>query len=296
MDAANATPEPQKPQKLKKPRRFKWADMPALMGQANAFFNSKPWGFSGWLISILLTWYLFVAGQQKPLLKYGVFPVRSPIVRSQNVGDLKMSYRGTEVIGDISIAFVVFQNFGAGSIDGRPDKDILSTIYIQLEGGARILEASVQKMTRSGIDANVQQSSGQLRFLWKILEHDDAFIVQITYVGSINSKIQIGGEIKGQPEGIQVVEYPSGVWTTANAYNTYNSLSTAEVALILLGIISLVLEVILYSYFYSRELKQELGPEKLRLVRKKPDLLLPGLIASSGTCVILGTFLLVFTK
>lgn len=177
---------------------------PTLWEQAKAFFNSKPWGFLGWLISILLGVWLFFAGQRNPLLTYAVWPVHAPIVRSQSFSDLKVLYKGAEVHGDISLASVEFQNLGAGPILGAPDTDILSPIYIQLEGDAPILEASVQKMTRSLIEVSLDQSkasSGRLGLGWKILEQNDGFIVQITYVGPTNTRIQVtrasGTEIRG---------------------------------------------------------------------------------------------------
>ena len=99
-----------------------------------------------------------------------------------------------------------FKNLGAGPILGAPDTDILSPIYIQLEGDAPILEASVQKMTRSVIEVSLDQSkasSGRLGLGWKILEQNDGFVVQITYVGPTNTNIQVTGTVKGQQQGLR---------------------------------------------------------------------------------------------
>ena len=272
---------------------------PTLWEQAKAFFNSKPWGFLGWLISILLGVWLFFAGQRNPLLTYAVWPVHAPIVRSQSFSDLKVLYKGAEVHGDISLASVEFQNLGAGPILGAPDTDILSPIYIQLEGDAPILEASVQKMTRSLIEVSLDQSkasSGRLGLGWKILEQNDGFIVQITYVGPTNTRIQVTGTVKGQQQGLQEQKYAAGIVTTTKEYKTSNSLYVAEFSLIFLGLISLVPAITLYHYFYSRKLKQELEPEKLRLIRKKIDFRLHVLIAIPVACVIMGIWLWVITK
>ena len=98
---------------------------PTLWERVKAFFNSKPWGFLGWLISILLGVWLFFAGQRNPLLTYAVWPIHAPIVQSQSFSDLKVLYKGAEVHGDISLATVLFENLGAAPIDGRPDRDIM---------------------------------------------------------------------------------------------------------------------------------------------------------------------------
>ena len=223
-----------------------------LWERVRTSFNRMPWGLLGWVVSIALTIYFFYAGQEKPLLTYTVSPVHAPIVRSESFGDLKVFYKGAVVSGDISLASVQFENLGAGPILGTLDTDILSPIYIQLEGNAQILEASIQKMTRPIIEASVDQSkaaSGRLRLGWKILEQNDIFVVQITYVGSINTGIQVTGEVKGQKEGLQEQRY-LGIWTTTREYKTSNSLYTAEIVLIFLGSISLVVGLTLYHYFF----------------------------------------------
>ncbi|MFY9983891.1 MAG: hypothetical protein WAK31_03990 [Chthoniobacterales bacterium] len=273
---------------------------PTLWEQAKAFLNSKPWGFLGWLIAILLTVWLFFAGQRNPLLTYAVWPIHAPIVQSQSFSDLKVLYKGVEVHGDISLASVEFKNLGAGPILGAPDTDILSPIYIQLEGDAPILEASVQKMTRSVIEVSLDQSkasSGRLGLGWKILEQNDGFVVQITYVGPTNTNIQVTGTVKGQQQGLQEQRY-LGIWTTTKEYNTSKSLYVAEIILIFFGgLISFVSAITFYHSFGDRgKLKKELEPEKLRLIRKKIEFRLSVLTAIPLVCVIYGIWLWVTTK
>ena len=134
------------------------------------------------------------ASQQKPLLTYSISPVHGRIVRSGNLGDLKVLYKGDEVQGDISIAIVIFQNLGAAPIEKA---DILAPICIKLEGNPRILEAIIQKNEKTRFDITSptlntsQASTGQLGIEWQILEKSDGFVVQITYAGSSSTELQV---------------------------------------------------------------------------------------------------------
>jgi hypothetical protein len=75
------------------------------------------------LVSLAVSIVFFLNSQPKPLLTYSVYPVRGRIVQSGTLGDLKVLYKGTEVQGDISIVYVVFQNTGSAPIENA---DILT--------------------------------------------------------------------------------------------------------------------------------------------------------------------------
>jgi len=238
------------------------------------------------------------ASQHNPLLKYGVYPVRGRIVRSENLSDLKVLYKGAEVPGDISVAYVVFQNIGTAAIENT---DILTPIDIQLDGKAPILEASIQKneqtrsLTKVSLDQS-QASSGQLGVGWKILEQNDGFVVQITYAGSVNTGIKVTGDVKGQRQGIEQVTYPPGSATTTKEYDRFVSLHLAEFVLIFIGLLAFVMEITLYLYLYSRKIKQEIGSDKLRIIRKQVAFYPIFLMVMSVTGVIVGILLWVGTE
>jgi hypothetical protein len=147
------------------------------------------------LVSLAASIVFFLLSQQKPLLTYSVSPIRGRIVQSGTLSDLKVLYKETEVQGDISIVYVVFQNQGSTPIEKA---DILTPILIKLDGNPRILAAIIQKneKTRSLTEASLdlsQGNSGQVGVAWRILERNDGFVVQITSVGSFKTELEVTG-------------------------------------------------------------------------------------------------------
>lgn len=212
------------------------------------------------------------ACQQKPLLTYGVSSVHGQIVRSGNLGDLKILYKEVEVQGDISIVYVVFQNLGTAAIERN---DILTPIYVKLAGNAQILEAIIQKNEKTRFDVtkpSLDQSevdSGQLGVGWRILEKNDGFVVQITYAGSFSTGLQVTGNIKGQQQGLQKQEYPAGIWRTQKEYSLSQLLFLAVCCLSLYAVWTFGLAVPLHLFPVGPKLKEDLGPERLRLIKKE---------------------------
>jgi hypothetical protein len=76
----------------------------------------RHWGFAGIIFGV---WSYF-AGQRYPLLTYGVWPIHAPLLQSENLSNLKVFYKGADVQGEVSLAFVKFENLGAAPIIGTP--------------------------------------------------------------------------------------------------------------------------------------------------------------------------------
>jgi len=131
---------------------------------------------------------------------------------------------------------------------------------------------------------------------WKILEQNDGFVVQITYAGSVNTGIKVTGDVKGQRQGIEQETYPPGSGTTTKEYVRFVYLHLAECVLIFIGLLAFVMEITLYLYLYSRKIKQEIGSDKLRIIRKQVAFYPIFLMVMSVTGVIVGILLWVGTE
>jgi hypothetical protein len=131
---------------------------------------------------------------------------------------------------------------------------------------------------------------------WRILEQNDGFVVQITYVGSLNTGLQVTGNVKGQQQGLQKLESPPGIWTTTKEYKLSQYLSLALILLSFCALFSLVSAVILHRFPVSLKLKEDLGPEKVRLIRNETRFYPIFLMAASGLFLGIGSWLWVVAR
>ena len=200
------------------------------------FISQHPFGviigFLGAIASILalLLGFLPPINSPKPKLSYCVYPIRTPLVQSAKPSDVKVTYKGTFVRGNMTAVQVAIWNAGREAIRTN---DILTPIRL-FTGNCPILELNVVKLSRDVIafavtltnaprlpttntaiivnpDMTVAEKGALvLRELgwtlqpsvaalsWTILEHNDGALLQIVYAGTLDAPITLEGTIVGQ--------------------------------------------------------------------------------------------------
>jgi len=169
---------------------------------------SNPWfGAVAALTSIVavpLAIFLYIAGQEKPDLRFYVNPVRSVVVQAGTSSDLTIQYQGQPVTSTVSTATIEFWNAGKKPITAA---DILEPLQLTTEAGHRILEVKVVKTSRDVIGLRLdtsQLATGKVGLLFRILERADAVIVQLIYEGNPSVPISLRGVVIGQAAPLQV--------------------------------------------------------------------------------------------
>src|ERR1044071_2684714 len=133
----------------------------------------------------------------KSELAFCVNPIRTPIVQSSVASGFNVSYHGITLTGDVTAAQVAVWNRGSQPIRNQ---DILSPII--LRANASILELTLLKTNRAvagfTVHADTNMVSGVVSMDWKILQKNDAALIQIIYSGTPQQPLTLEGAIPGQ--------------------------------------------------------------------------------------------------
>jgi hypothetical protein len=161
-------------------------------------------------IALPLALYLYQASKVKPLLTFGVHPLKTELQRPDQDKDLGFIYRGKPVDSEsITSVQVSIWNAGTRSIW---DRDVLEPIRLLMPDGAAILSVRVKKTSRpicefEHFDDQEGYKSGTCRLKWRILEPSDGAVLQIIYAGNARSDPKVAGAVEGQSDGIVVEKF-----------------------------------------------------------------------------------------
>src|ERR1017187_4110943 len=159
-------------------------------------------GFVGTLASVLgvvLAVAFYLAAIRTRELSLYVNPSRATIVKSGQSSDLHVLYRGKDVSTDVTALQVELWNAGKESI--RPEH-VLSPITLETSPKVPILEARIRHVSRPFTQIVVDQTQiadGKVTVSWKILEHNDAAVIQFILAGPTETSIRPSGSLEGQP-------------------------------------------------------------------------------------------------
>lgn len=177
-------------------------DKKKISEKVKDFFSSNPW--VGMLTTILTIVgfafgiYTYVVPIGVHDLTYSVSPVKAVAVKSGQVTDLEVSYKGTAISTDITVVQLAVWNKGRLPIRAE---NILRGIQITTSPTSQILDASIRKQSRDVIDFQVDSShftEGYIPLSWKILERNDGAVIQIIYAGTVDTDIKVTGVVEGQ--------------------------------------------------------------------------------------------------
>jgi len=162
------------------------------------------------IISIVLAVYFYQASRIKPLLTFGVHPLKMELQRPDYDNELGFTYNGKPVDSDrITSVQVSIWNAGTRSIR---NSDVLDPIRLVMPDGSVILSVQVKKTSRpicgfERLDNQGDYKSGKCRLKWLILEPGDGADLQIIYAGTAHNDPTLEGIVEGQTDGIVVEKY-----------------------------------------------------------------------------------------
>ena len=193
-------------------------------------------------ISLLLALYFYQQSKIKPLLTFGVHPLKTELQRPDYDKELGFIYKGKPVESE-SITSVQVSIWNAGTRSIR-DSDVLDPFRMVMPDGAAILSARVKKTSRpicgfELVDNQEDYKSGTCRLKWRSLEPGDGAVLQIIYAGGARRDPTLVGTVEGQKGGILVEQYDMN----SDKKTVSSTISTARLIAIL-ALISLVVFLI----------------------------------------------------
>lgn len=169
------------------------------------------------IVGVPLAFYFYYASIRAPNLTYHFHPIRATLVKAGGASALKVLFGGSEVHSDITAVQIALWNAGKEPIPGA---NVLTSIQIQTENSAPILEATIRKVSRPVNELSLDRSQiakGVIGVTWKILEQDDGGVIQLIYAGDVNNKITVSGSIVGQKR-LSELRYSGSISTPAEQY------------------------------------------------------------------------------
>ena len=206
------------------------------------FFWFSIFGIVATTLCLVLSIYFYQAAQVKPLLTFGVHPLKMELQRPDFDKELGFIYKGKPVESEgITSVQVSIWNAGTRSIR---DSDVLDPFRLVMPDGSAILSVRAKKTSRpiSGFEILGNQedyNSGICRLKWRILEPGDGAVLQIIYAGGARRDPTLVGTVEGQKGGILVEQYDMN----SDKKTVSSTISTARLIAIL-ALISLVVFLI----------------------------------------------------
>jgi hypothetical protein len=174
------------------------------------FFWFSIVGTVGTLSGVVLSVYFYQASQIKPLLTFGVHPLKTELQRPDFDKELGFIYKGKPIESE-SITSVQVSIWNAGTRSIR-ESDVLDPFRLAMPDGSAILSVRAKKTSRpiSGFEILGNQEdykSGICPLKWRILEPGDGAVIQIIYAGGARRDPTLVGAVEGQRNGIVVEQY-----------------------------------------------------------------------------------------
>jgi hypothetical protein len=165
------------------------------------FFSNPIVGFVGTLASVIglaLAIYFYFESRVTRDLRYFVNPARAVVVHVGQTSRLAITLDGAPVKRDVSAAQVAFWNEGHQSIRRE---NVLRSLVLKTSSATPIIDATIRKRSREVVNIDLDRSrlaAGEVTINWNILEFQDGSVVQLVYLGDVNTAINAQAVIEGQ--------------------------------------------------------------------------------------------------
>ncbi|HZF11377.1 MAG TPA: hypothetical protein VFE33_21515 [Thermoanaerobaculia bacterium] len=170
--------------------------------QLKRFFSNPMVGFVGTIASVIgvgLAVFFYLEGRATRELLYLVNPARTVVVHAGQTSRLSITLDGAPITRDVTSAQIAFWNEGHASIKAD---NMLQTLVIRTPKSAPIIDAVIRKVHRRRVvDVDIDRhrmAQGELAVHWNILEFQDGGVIQITYIGGVDTSITAVATIEGQ--------------------------------------------------------------------------------------------------
>jgi hypothetical protein len=267
------------------------------------FFWLSIVGTVGTLVGVVLSVYFYQASQIKPMLTFGVHPLKTELQRPDYDKELGFIYRGKPIDSE-SITSVQVSIWNAGTRSIR-DSDVLDPFRLAMPDGSAILRARVKKTSRAicsfeCLDNQDDYKSGICRLKWRILEPGDGAILQIIYAGSARRDPTLEGAVEGQRDGVIVEKYDL---TLDRTHIMPSNFSLTRLGAILVLFLIAILLIFIVSRISKTEAAKKLAEEKAEAEKHLAELrkrTVPAppvvwvLVAGAFVCLVCAMLLLFF--
>jgi hypothetical protein len=219
------------------------------------------WLLNPWVVAIagilgifgtIFSVYTFYVSKKDRELTYYVNPIKTIVLNSGDVSDLRVLHRNRELKTDVTATQIAIWNAGKESI--RPEH-ILSEAKIVTQPAVRILEAKISKQSRDVVGFSKDESQfdkGVVPISWKILEYKDGAVIQLIYEGSPAINIEVVGTIQEQ-SNIFTTKFAGKLKTSSEQLTEFNKQNQ------LIAIIALSFSVLLFGFSAFLFLKRNGG-------------------------------------
>jgi len=235
------------------------------------FFWLSIFGTVGTIGGVVLSVYFYQASQIKPLLTFGVNPLKTELQRPDYDKELGFIYKG-KLVDSTNITAVQVSIWNAGTRSIR-DSDVLDPFRLVMPDGAAILSVRVKKSSRpicgfELLDNQEDYKSGTCPLKWRILEPGDGIVLQIIYAGSARRDPTLEGVVEGQKGGVVVEQYD------LNSDKTISSTIsiTRFVLLLVLLSVGILLLFIAFRIYGKTEGARKLAEEKAEAAKHLAEL------------------------
>ena len=148
------------------------------------------------IASLIFGFYAFSMSRETRELAFFADPATALLVKGGETSKLTVTFDGSPVMSDITVAQVSIWNEGELPIQRE---NILEPIAIMVGENTPILDATLRTKTRdlTGIVLDTTDlAKGRVGISWKILEQSDGALIQLTYAGPSNRPISLRGVIQ----------------------------------------------------------------------------------------------------
>jgi hypothetical protein len=155
-------------------------------------------GTTASIIGLVLTLIFFFLSRRERDIRYATSASPTTIVRNGQSSDLKVHFKDKEVTSDVSSIQIAIWNAGNETV--RRDNILSKQVAIKFDPRTAILEARVEKVTRTLTNVYLDSSDssrGILYCSWDVLERGDGVLLDVIYVGT-SGKVVVEGAIEGQ--------------------------------------------------------------------------------------------------
>ena len=150
------------------------------------------------VLGVLFAGWSYLSTLRTRELTFYVNPAKTTIVKSGQSSDLHVLYKGQSVSTDVTALQI--EVWSAGKEVIRPEH-VLDPVVLVTTPKVPILEAQIRQISRSITRVSLDSAEiadGRVGLSWKILEQNDAAVIQLIVAGSSATTVTVNGALEGQ--------------------------------------------------------------------------------------------------